>query len=688
MDPITVWRALLLLFLLLELASSDDSDFVFNGFSRARGNLSMDGMAEITLDGLLRLTNGTNLKGQAFYSAPLQFKKSPAGRASSFSSTFVFGILAGYSQLSGNGIAFVISPSKDLRRNFGYQYLGILSPSTDGNSTNHLVAVELDTIYNPDLADINDNHVGIDVNSVVSINSSAAGYFANGTDIFKNLSLISGDPMQVWIDFDGTEMQLKVTLSPLGVIKPLIPLLSSTVNLSEIFLEEMFVGFSSSTGSFSSSHYILGWSFKMNGEARPLNISSLPSLPSRKTRHNRLALALSLSLGIALLLLLAISAGLFVLARKIRYSELLEDWEEEYGPQRFSYKDLYDATRGFKEAELLGVGGFGRVYRGALSSSGMEIAVKKVSHESRQGMKEFIAEIASIGRLRHRNLVQLRGYCRRKGELLLVYDYMPNGSLDKLIFDQRRPTFDWKQRFHVLRGVASGLLYLHEEWEKIVIHRDVKASNVLLDGELNGRLGDFGLARLYDHGNYPMTTHVVGTVGYLAPELTRTGRSTKQADVYAFGALLLETACGRRPIEQEAPEEEVLLLGWVLKNWRKGTILDCADPKLEGKYEGKEMELVLQLGLLCSHPLPPNRPNMRQVMRYLDGDASPPELSSIYLDGGVLEALQNEIFHRINTSSLSSISADAFPLSGPGFHSLKPGDGSSTSKSRERGMIV
>ncbi|KAL2502848.1 L-type lectin-domain containing receptor kinase IV.1 [Forsythia ovata] len=211
--------------------------------------------------------------------------------------------------------------------------------------------------------------------------------------------------------------------------------------------------------------------------------------------------------------------------------------------------------------------------------SKVEIAVKRISHESRQGIREFVAEIASMGRLRHRNLVPLLGYCRRRSELLLVYEYMPNGSLDMFLHDQPKITLNWEQRFRV-KGVASGLLYLHEEWEQVVIHRDIKASNVLLDGELNGRLGDFGLARLYDHGTDHHTTQVVGTLGYLAPEHSRTGKATTSTDVYAFGSFLLEVACGRRPIEPKAAPNDLI--------W----------------------------------------PSMRQVMLYLEGALAPPELSA------------------------------------------------------------
>jgi serine/threonine protein kinase len=293
----------------------------------------------------------------------------------------------------------------------------------------------------------------------------------------------------------------------------------------------------------------------------------------------------------------------------------------KYGPHRFSYNNLHKATKGFKDTDVIGEGGFGKVYMGILPSSNLPIAIKRISHDSRQGIKEFVAEIVSMGRLRHRNLVQLLGYCRRRGELLLVYDYMSNGSLDKFLYSNKKPGLNWVQRFKIIRGVASSLLYLHEEWEQVVLHRDVKASNVLLDAGLNGKLGDFGLAKLYDHGTNPQTTRVVGTVGYLAPELTITGRATTFTDVFAFGAFLLEVACGRKPIEGLRLPEQVILVEWVAECWRKGDILDASDPRLEGNYVMEEMELVLKLGLFCSHANPAARPNMKQAVQFLDGDA-------------------------------------------------------------------
>ncbi|MQL78607.1 hypothetical protein Taro_011037 [Colocasia esculenta] len=637
-------RVLLWCLLLRLAASSDGVDhFVFNGFHGAE--LRLDGTATITSEGLLRLTNTTKLlMSHAFFPTPIRFRSSPAGSISSFSSTFVFGIVPEFADLSGHGIAFFMSPSEDIPGAIGSQYLGLFSPSNNGNSSNHIFAVELDTIQNPEFADINANHVGIDINSMRSYRSLPAGYRPrHGGGGFRNLTLISGHRMQVWVEFDGTQMQVNVTLAPLGEPKPSIPLLSAITNLSDVFFESMYVGFSSSSDPFLTSHYIVGWSFKMNGEAPALNLSSLPLLPTRPAAKQSKNLATWVPASLSAILLITVAGIVLLVRRRIQLSEVIEDWELEYGPSRFSYKDLFMATKGFSDKEVLGAGGFGKVYRGVLpKSENVEIAVKRISHDSRQGVKEFVAEIVSIGRLRHRNLVQLRGYCRRKGELLLVYDFMANGSLDKLLFDQNTPKLDWNQRFRIIKGVASGLLYLHEEWEQVVVHRDIKASNVLLDDELNGRLGDFGLARLYDHGGAPQTTHVVGTMGYLAPELAKGGKANKATDVFAFGVFLLEVACGRRPIDAQAAEEEAVLVDWVLSCWSRGAILEAADSKLGDVYATEVVELVLRLGLLCCDPVPTVRPSMRQVLQFLEGDVPLPEFTSNYLNGTVMSLLQNE----------------------------------------------
>ncbi|CAN6715101.1 unnamed protein product [Malus baccata var. baccata] len=607
----------LVILTLVTLAAAEDLNFTFNGFQSA--NLYLDGIAEVTPNGLWRLTNETKQnQGHGFYPNSITFKNSSNGTVFSFSTTFVFAIRSEYADLSGHGIAFVVAPTQGLPGALPSQYLGLFNESNTGNDTNHVFAVELDTIQGKEFNDINDNHVGIDINGLHSKKAASAAYYDSHSGRFRNLTLIS------------------VTLAPINVDKPYTPLLSLNLDLSLILNEPMHVGFSSSTGSVLISHYVLGWSFKINGQAQELLVSKLPKLPRIRGKKRLKLLTIGVPILSVSLIFLAVYGLIYVIRRKGMFAELLEDWELEYGPQRFKYKELYIATKGFKEKELLGSGGFVKVYRGILPTTKTEIAVKRVSHESRQGMKEFVAEIVSIGRLRHRNLVPLLGYCRRKGELLLVYDYIPNGSLDKYLHDQPAVTLNWSQRFRVIRGVALGLFYLHEGWEQVVIHRDVKASNVLLDGELNARLGDFGLSRLYDHGTDPQTTHVVGTLGYLAPEHTRTGRATASTDVFAFGAFLLEVACGRRPIEAQGPEQDLILVDWVFSCWKRSNILEAKDKNIGTDFVTEEVELVLKLGLLCSHPEPSARPSMRRVVQYLEADIAFPELSVLGLSSSGL----------------------------------------------------
>uniref|UniRef100_A0A0E0AFJ6 non-specific serine/threonine protein kinase n=1 Tax=Oryza glumipatula TaxID=40148 RepID=A0A0E0AFJ6_9ORYZ len=623
-------------------ASGDHDQFIYTGFTGS--NLTLDGAAKITATGLVGLTNDSfRIKGHASHPAPLRFRKSPKGMVQSFSVSFVFGILSSFGDIRGHGFAFFIAPSNDFSTAFPIQFLGLLNDINNGSSTNHLFAIELDTIRNDEFGDIDNNHVGIDINSLNSVRSSYAGFYNDNNGALTNVSLIGDKPMQVWVEYDGNAAQIDVTLAPLGIGRPKRPLLSVVYNLSTVLTDQAYLGFSSSTGLSTGHHYVLGWSFGLNIPAPIIDPTKLPTLPNLSPKPQSKLLEIVLPIASAIFVLVIGVAIVLLVRRHLRYKEVREDWEVEYGPHRFAYKDLFDATKGFKNKNLVGTGGFGRVYKGVLPNSRLEVAIKRVSYESKQGIKEFVAEVVSIGHLQHRNVVKLLGYCRRKGELLLVYDYMANGSLDKYLYQQEgKPTLNWGQRFQIIKDIASGLLYLHEEWDKVVIHRDVKASNVLLDKQLNGRLGDFGLARLYDHGTDPQTTHVVGTIGYLAPELVHRGKATTLTDVFSFGIFILEVTCGQKPIKEDSQGRQLILVDWVLQNWHQGSLLDTVDIKIQGNYDIGEACLVLKLGLMCSHPFPNVRPNVRQVMQYLDGDVPLPELKPEHFSFDMLALIQKQ----------------------------------------------
>ncbi|KAG8080896.1 hypothetical protein GUJ93_ZPchr0007g3074 [Zizania palustris] len=619
------------------ITASDDGRFVYSGFSGG-ANLAMDGASTVTPGGLLELTNGTDQQnGHAFYPTPLRFVRSPGGSVLSFSTSFVFAILSVYTDLSAHGLAFVVAPSRDFSTALPGQFLGLANISSNGNGSNHFFAVELDTIQNKEFDDLNANHAGANVNGLRSEQSYYAGYYDDKDGSFRNLSLISREAMQVWVDYDDKDAQITVAMAPLKVARPARPLFTAIYNLTTVITDVAYVGFSSATGTINVRHCILGWSFAMNGLAAPaIDVAKLPKLPRMSPKPRSKTLEITLPVATAGFVLAVGIVGFVLLRRHSRYAELREDWEVEFGPHRFSYKDLHRATQGFKNKNLLGAGGFGRVYKGILPASKLEIAVKRVSHESKQGIKEFVAEVVSIGRIQHHNLVKLLGYCRRRRELFLVYEYMPNGSVDKYIHissEEGTPILTWAQRWHIIKGIASCLVYLHEEWEKAIIHRDIKASNVLLDVDMNGRLGDFGLARLYDHDTDPQTTHVVGTIGYLAPELGHTSKATPLTDVFAFGMFVLEVACGQRPIItnqrslDSSSSQLLLLVDWVLEQWSNGSLISAVDSRLEGNYNVSEASLALKLGLLCSHPFANARPSMRQVMHYLDGAMPLPEMT-------------------------------------------------------------
>lgn len=548
--------------------------------------------------------------------------------------------------LTGHGLVFIFVPHPGIEGASSAQHLGLFNRTNDGNSSNHVFGVEFDVFANQEFNDINDNHVGVDVNSLTSKSAQDAGYWESDDESsFKRLKLNSGTNYQVWLDY--SDFQINVTMVPAGKKRPGRPLLSIPLNLSNVFNEEMYVGFTAATGRLVESHRILAWSFSNSNFSFSENLvtTGLPSfvLPKASVFRSKVFIA-GITVGAFFLVGSSIVICLLINKRNRRRARTraeMEEWELEYWPHRIPYQEIESATKGFAEENVIGIGGNGKVYKGILPG-GVEIAVKRISHETDGGMREFLAEISSLGRLKHRNLVGLRGWCKKeKGIFMLVYDYMENGSLEKRIFEcEDSKLLSFEERIRILRDVASGLLYLHEGWESRVLHRDIKASNVLLDRDMKARLGDFGLARMHDHDQLGRTTRVVGTVGYLAPETLRSGRASSQTDVFGFGVLLLEVACGRRPIEEGKPN----LVDWVCELMVKGELVNGLDPRLKarGRLHEEEVERLLHLGLLCVHPDPSIRPTMRQATKILEGKNEFYESEGEDMDAYLLEKMKSK----------------------------------------------
>lgn len=301
-------------------------------------------------------------------------------------------------------------------------------------------------------------------------------------------------------------------------------------------------------------------------------------------------------------------------------------------PRKFAYKELSIATRGFHDSQIIGIGSFGTVYRGMTPGTSINYAVKRSKHHNENRHQEFLSELSIIGRLRHKNLVNLLGWCVQDSELLLVYELMSNGSLDTLLYSQkRRPRrpLPWYQRYKIATGVAEGVAYLHSECEQQVIHRDIKTSNIMLDSNFNPRLGDFGLAKLIDHDTTqsPVSTLTAGTLGYLAPEYIQYGLATAKTDVFSFGVVILEICCGRLPISKPDESGEVdggclvNLVDWVWRSYREDKLVGVVDRDLNGEFELDELLRLLLIGLSCANPDCEQRPDMRQVVRILKGEA-------------------------------------------------------------------
>lgn len=286
----------------------------------------------------------------------------------------------------------------------------------------------------------------------------------------------------------------------------------------------------------------------------------------------------------------------------------------------FSYRELRSATGNFHPSNQLGRGGFGVVYKGTIRD-GTEIAVKRLSAESEQGNREFLTEINMISNIRHPNLVHIIGCCIEGKDRMLVYEYMENNSLGSVLLgpSNKRISLDWSKRATICVGTAQGLAFLHEDCKPHIVHRDIKASNILLDRGLNPKIGDFGLAKLFPDNVTHVSTRVAGTMGYLAPEYALLGQLTRKADIYSFGVLILEVISGRGSSNSAWGEEMMLLLEWTWKLRGEDRLLDILDPDLV-EYPEEEVLRYIKVALYCTQAASHHRPNMKRVVHMLSNE--------------------------------------------------------------------
>ncbi|XP_059647949.1 L-type lectin-domain containing receptor kinase IX.1-like [Cornus florida] len=596
----------------------------------------------------------TDKVGRATYVKPLHLWDKASQNMADFTTHFSFVINSeGDSVNHGDGLAFFLVQNisnSDILVTPG-SGLGLPVDNVTMNSTTTpFVAVEFDTYTNTfDPYAPDSSHVGINVKSMSSVNTSI--WYGNITQ---------GGENEAWISYSSDSKILSVGFtSYFGNSIVQQGNLSHKVDLSKCLPEWVDFGFSASTGASYEKHTVKSWSFNSTepapvtpspspGSTDPAPVTPRPSpgstdpvsvtMSPKGNKENKTALVVGLSVGSCVLL----GGGLCLIAiclRKKRSGGNEEDaefvfelsmddeFEKGIGPKKFSYSELAHSTNNFDEEEKLGEGGFGGVYRGFLRELDSYVAVKRVSRGSKQGLKEYASEVKIISRLRHKNLVQLIGWCHERDELLLVYEFMPNGSLDSHLFNGKS-LLTWAMRYKIVHGLASALLYLHEEWEQCVLHRDIKSSNIMLDSNFNAKVGDFGLARLVDHEKGSQTTLLAGTMGYMAPECVITGKSSKESDVYSFGIVALEIACGRKPINLLAIETQSRLVEWVWDLYGTGKLLEAADPKLCADFDEQEIKCLMIVGLWCAHPDYNLRPSIRQAIHVLNFEAPLPILPS------------------------------------------------------------
>ncbi|KAE8008298.1 hypothetical protein FH972_004820 [Carpinus fangiana] len=537
----------------------------FNFYNFFNSSLILNGTAVIE-NGILSLSrNSANntAGGRAVYSEQLHLYDPITGNSTDFTTQFSFQIST-VTEPGQDGLAFFLAPNGSLLPEYASGgCLALFSRCDDFTiPRKELVAVEFDT-YSNSWDETDKEHVGININSIKSLIKQ---------DL--NQTMKDGARVDAIIRYDSKAINLSVSWSLHD--GPFVSL-SHRINLTKSLPERVSIGFAAGSAYFFQTHEILSWGF-----ATELS----PAVPGSTSSTFSAGLIVGCTVGGIFLVCGIVLVFVFVWRKRsrgkgkesVKNGDFMEQEIEHTGLRRFSYNELVRATNGFAEEGKLGEGGFGVVYKGFLSEFKQFAAVKKVSRPSDQGKKA--------------------------GRTLLK----------------------WEVRYKIALGLASALLYLHEESGQYVVHRDIKSSNIMLDSEFNAKLGDFGLARLMDEEARVKTTALAGTWGYIAPEYASTGKATKGSDVFSFGIVALEIACGKKSTEAKYEGPHVPIAGWVWESYGNERLYEVVDERLCLKFDMKEMECLLIVGLWCAHPDQSLRPSIRQAIQVLHFDAPLPNL--------------------------------------------------------------
>ncbi|CAL5189582.1 unnamed protein product [Lathyrus oleraceus] len=609
-------------------------DFTFTNNSRLVHDLKLLGSAKFSNEkGSLQIPNESqetgirHQAGRGLYSFPIRLLDPITKTPASFRTTFSFQLnnsTTSASDLSdnggGSGLTFIIVPDEFTVGRPG-PWLAMLNDACE--SDYKAVAVEFDTRMNPEFGDPNDNHVGINLGSIVStkvINVSDVG-----------VSLKDGFVHHAWIDYDGPRRIMDVRLGlPNDEVYPSRPIFSEFMDLSPFLNEYMFVGFTASTGNHTQIHNILSWNFSSTSQAflrYPssetcqgkilLQNTTETTEATEKSNRNKTPRSFLIFVGSVVLALAVLIGFYFISKHRKSASKSKTSIEDEIHrprppnkPRRFSFSALSSATRSFSEIEILGSDIRGVYYRGKLGTNGSQVAVKRFSAQflntHGSDKKRLLKEIKVISHVRHPNLLPIRGWCQDNNEIIAVYDFVPNGSLDKWLFGAG--VLPWTRRFKVVKDVADGLNFLHS---KQLAHKNMKCSSVFLDVSFRAVLGDFGFVLM--------------------------GAESKQfesivcnsADVFEFGVIVLEVIGGRPRVEEveEGRSEERNLLDFAWNLHETNEKVKLVDRRMGSLINLEQAIRVMEIGLLCTLNENKGRPSMEEVVELLHNMEKPlPEL--------------------------------------------------------------